>query len=167
MHSAPKLRKKQAIKTKRISPRLPRRRAGSRRSIGVTAPNERSSACETIPLNQKPLVLPLLRPTPTPAASARTQAQLPSLIPRAAAPAAACVSGRSTGQHMLPQQALKTNGNNAPPQNQKPKPLVLPLPRRHAWLAGPPANTCSRNNPQNKRQQRPPPKTKTSSCRLS
>ena len=167
MHSAPKLRKKQAIKTKRISPRLPRRRAGSRRSIGVTAPNERSSACETIPPNQKPLVLPLLRPTPTPAASARTQAQLPSLIPRAAAPAAACVSGRSTGQHMLPQQALKTNGNNAPPQNQKPKPLVLPLPRRHAWLAGPPANTCSRNNPQNKRQQRPPPKTKTSSCRLS
>ena len=34
---------------------------------------------------------------------------------------------------------------------------MLPLPRRHAWLAGPPANTCSRNNPQNKRQQRPAP----------
>ena len=33
---------------------------------------------------------------------------------------------------------------------------MLPLPRRHAWLAGPPANTCSRNRPQNKRQQRPP-----------
>ena len=27
--------------------------------------------------------------------------------------------------------------------------------RRHAWLAGPPANTCSRNLPQNKRQQLP------------
>ena len=33
--------------------------------------------------------------------------------------------------------------------------LVLSLLRRHAWLAGPPANTCSRNNPQNKRQQHP------------
>ena len=32
---------------------------------------------------------------------------------------------------------------------------MQPLLRRHAWLAGPPANTCSRNNPQNKRQQRP------------
>ena len=41
------------------------------------------------------------------------------------------------------------------PQNKKLKPLVLPLPRRHAWLAGPPANTCSRNRPQNKRQQHP------------
>ena len=47
------------------------------------------------------------------------------------------------------------------PQNKKLKPLVLPLPRRHAWLAGPPANTCSRNRPQNKRQQRPPTKPKT------
>ena len=32
---------------------------------------------------------------------------------------------------------------------------MLPLPRRHAWLAGPPANTCPRNNPQNKRQHPP------------
>ena len=39
--------------------------------------------------------------------------------------------------------------------SKKPKPLVLPLLRRHACLAGPPANTCSRNRPQNKRQQRP------------
>ena len=62
----------------------------------------------------------LPRPTPTPAASARTQAQLPSLIPRAAAPAAACVPGRSTGQHMLPQQALKINGNNAPHKTKNP-----------------------------------------------
>ena len=66
--------------------------------------------------------------------------------PRAAAPAAACVAGRSTGQHMPPQQALKTNGNSARSQNKKSKPLVLPLLRRHAWLAGPPANTCPRNN---------------------
>ena len=48
-----------------------------------------------------------------------------------------------------------------PPKTKKLKPLVLPLPRRHAWLAGPPANTCSRNRPQNKRQQRPPTKPKT------
>ena len=34
------------------------------------------------------------------------------------------------------------------------------------WLAGPPANTCSRNNPQNKQQQRPP-QTKNPSCRHS
>ena len=39
--------------------------------------------------------------------------------PRAAAPAAACVAGRSRGQHMLPQQALKTNGNSAPPHKTK------------------------------------------------
>ena len=32
---------------------------------------------------------------------------------------------------------------------------MLPLPRRHAWLAGPPANTCSRNRLQNKRQHPP------------
>ena len=43
----------------------------------------------------------------------------PPLTPRAAAPAAACVAGRSTGQHMLPQQALKTNGNSAPPHKTK------------------------------------------------
>ena len=34
---------------------------------------------------------------------------------------------------------------------------MLPVHRRHACLAAPPANTCSRNNPQNKRQQRPAP----------
>ena len=45
-------------------------------------------------------------------------------------------------------------------------PLVLPLPRRHAWLAAPAANTCSRNNPQNKRQQRPPQNQKTKSASI-
>ena len=38
---------------KRINTRLPRRRAGSRRSSGVTAPNERSLACERIPLRHR------------------------------------------------------------------------------------------------------------------
>ena len=47
------------------------------------------------------------------------QSPNPPLTPRAAAPAAACVAGRSTGQHMLPQQALKTNGNNAPHKTKK------------------------------------------------
>ena len=41
------------------------------------------------------------------------------------------------------------------PKTKKLKPLVLPLLRRHAWLAGPPANTCSRNRLQSKRQQLP------------
>ena len=90
--------------------------------------------------------------------------------PRAAAPAAACVAGRSAGQHMLPQPPSEQTAT-APrplcvvpklracdwknPPNKKPEPLVQPLPRRHAWLAAPAANTCSRNRPQNKRQQRP------------
>ena len=45
----------------------------------------------------------------------------PPLTPRAAAPAAACVAGRSRGQHMPPQQALKTNGNSAPTKPKKQK----------------------------------------------
>ena len=84
-----------------------------------------------------------------------------------------------------PATTLKTNGNSAPTklkkqnahqyssrlssgcerisQTKKIKTLMQPLPRRHAWLASPPANTCSRNRPQNKRQQHPnhPPKPKT------
>ena len=52
-----------------------------------------------------------------------------------------------------------------PPQNQKP--LVLPLPRRHAWLAGPPANTCPRNKPSKQTATTPPHKTKNPSCRHS
>ena len=42
------------------------------------------------------------------------------LTPRAAAPAAACVAGRSTGQHMPPQQALRTNSNSAPLKTKNP-----------------------------------------------
>ena len=68
-------------------PRLPRRRAGCRLL--------RRHACLTTPERVK-------------------ESPNPPLTPRAAAPAAACVAGRSTGQHMLPQQALKTNGNSAP-----------------------------------------------------
>ena len=139
------------------------------------------------PQNQKPLVLPLPRrhawlagppantcPRNKPSKQTATTPPTKPKTPRAAAPAAACVPGRSTGQHMPPQQALKINGNNAPhktknpsccrsrggmrawqvhrpthapatsPQNkrqqrppQNQKPLVLPLPRRHAWLAAP------------------------------
>ena len=74
---------------------------------------------------------------------------------------AACVSDHSRGQALAPANPLSPNGNNAPPQNQKPKPLVLPLPRRHAWLAGPPANTCSRNKPSKQTATAPPTKTKS------
>ena len=34
--------------------------------------------------------------------------------------------------------------------------LSHPLPRRHAWLAGPPANTCSRNKPSKQTATAPP-----------
>ena len=52
-----------------------------------------------------------------------------------------------------PPQLLSVRPNNA---HHQPKLLVQPLPRRHAWLAGPPANTCSRNSHQNKPQKNPP-----------
>ena len=94
--------------------------------------------------------------TPTaPATVLKETQQRPPLTPRAAAPAAACVAGRSAGQHMLRQQSFKTNGNSAP-QKQKIKALVQPLLRRHAWLAGPPANTCSGNNPSKQTATAPP-----------
>ena len=102
---------------------------------------------------------PLPRPTPTPAASARTQAQLPSLIPRAAAPAAACVPGRSTGQHMLPQQALKINGNNAPHKTKNPS-CCRSRGGMRGWPVLRPTHAPA-TSPQNKRQQRPPTKPKT------
>ena len=70
-----------------------------------------------------------------------------------------------SGCHDLPLATFnlpsRNNLQNKPNSaaHKKPKPLVLPLPRRHAWLAAPAANTCPRNNPQNKQQQRPPQKT--------
>ena len=72
------------------------------------------------------------------------------LTPRVAAPAAACVAGRSRGQHMLPQQAFKTNSNSAPI-----KPMSFPS---SAWECVPRSSAShsrSRNRLQNKRQQRP------------
>ena len=54
-----------------------------------------------------------------------------------------------------PPQLLSVRPNNA---HHQPKLLVQPLPRRHACLAGPPANTCSRNSHQNKPQKNPPSK---------
>ena len=42
---------------------------------------------------------------------------------------------------------LQNKPNSAPQKNKKLKPLVQPLLRRHAWLAAPAANTCSRNKP--------------------
>ena len=114
---------------------------------------------------------------------------LPSRVFRHGCRRAECLERRwggffhtlSSGQHMPPQQALKTNGNSAPTklkkqnahqyssrlssgcerisQTKKIKTLVLPLPRRHAWLAAPAANTCSRNKP-SKQTATAPPKTK-------
>ena len=59
---------------------------------------------------------------------------------------------------------LQNKPNSAATQNKKPKPLVQPLLRRHAWLAGPPANTCSHNNPQTKTKRTPLPEPCTRAC---
>ena len=108
------------------------------------APNGRSSARPAQRI--KPLLnLPLFRSSGPDSASKRWTPERPHTayrrwtgntrgfdFPRAAAPAAACVAGRSTGQHMLPQRLpVQKNGR---------------LSWRHAWLAGPPANTCSQSN---------------------
>ena len=65
---------------------------------------------------------PLPRPTHAPATYARTtgtrHTREKTRTPHAAAPAAACVPGRSTGQHMLPQQPSKQTATAPlPPQN--------------------------------------------------
>ena len=90
--------------------------------------------------------------------SARTQAQLP--------PNSSCCRSRGGMRGWpvhRPTHAPATSPQNKrqqrPPQNQKP--LVLPLPRRHAWLAGPPANTCPRNKPSKQTATTPPTKPKT------
>ena len=70
---------------------------------------------------------------------------VPSLLkPESPAPA---------GWSPPPPQLLSVRPNNA---HHQPKLLVQPLLRRHACLAGPPANTCSRNSHQNKPQKNPP-----------
>ena len=56
------------------------------------------------------------------------------LTPRAAAPAAACVAGRSTGQHMLPQQPSEQTAT-APPT--KPKSAFCVVPKL-PWSTHPP-----------------------------
>ena len=68
--------------------------------------------------------------------------------PRAAAPAAACVAGRSTGQHMLPQQPSKQTATAPPPQNQKTKSALI--------LASPPqGGVASLQRRRNGSRQRP------------
>ena len=100
------------MRGKRISPRLPRRRAGSRRSSGVTAPNGRSGARPAQRI-KTPKLKPLVPSTPE---HVKQSPKQKIKAPRAAAPAAACVAGRSTGQHMLPQQPSKQTAT-APPLN--------------------------------------------------
>ena len=111
---------------------------------------------------------PLPRPTHAPATTLKTNGNSAPIKPMSLCRSQAPLGNASREAPLripAPATTFKTNGNSAPPQNQKP--LVLPLPRRHAWLAGPPANTCSRNRPQSKRQQPPPHKTKNPSCRHS
>ena len=81
---------------------FPNKAPNPSRASGIPAKRNKCHArgCETIPQS----------PTP--------------LTPRAAAPAAACVAGRSTGQHMPPQPPSKQTATAPPPQNKKSKPLV-------------------------------------------
>ena len=122
---------------KRISPRLPRRRAGSRRSSGVTAPNGRSCArpaqriLPPIPLTPRAAAppaaavgWPVHRPTHAPATSPQNKRQQrPPTKPKTPRAVTlwrhACLT-TPVVKPSPPQQALKTNGNNTPPQNQKP-----------------------------------------------
>ena len=84
----------------------------SRRSSGATAPNERSRACERI-------------------------SQSPPLTPRAAAPAAACVAGRSRGQHMLPQPPSKQTATTPPPTKPQKQKAHQPSSRRSSGAMAP------------------------------
>ena len=151
-------------KPKRLNPRLPRRRAGCRHSVAACV-SDHSRACERIPLRHRSNLQRKNKNQPPCVPLPRRHAWL------AGPPANTCSRGR-------PAQRIKPPTPNplvpstpepvkAPPKPKKSKPLVQPLPRRHAWLAGPPANTCPRNRPQSKRQQRPPHKTKNPSCRHS
>ena len=67
------------------------------------------------------LTTPVVKPSPRKPPQSKRQQHPPTKTknPRAAAPAAACVPGRSTGQHMLPQQPSKQTATTPPPQNQK------------------------------------------------
>ena len=130
---------------------------------------------------------PVRRPTHAPATAIRINATTPpTVIPEFPAPSRrrknlnpSCC--RSTGGMRAwpvrrpthaPATAIKINATTPPHRHsgiprplappQKPKPLVLPVHRRHACLAGPPANTCSRNCHQNKRNNAPPPSFRNS-----
>ena len=117
-------------------------------------------------------VWPVRRPTHAPATAIRINATAPpTVIPEFSGAAPAVTENIRN----LPRQRAGTPwGKQIPPEilshallwsthapatapsptataPQKPKPLVLPVHRRHACLAGPPANTCSRNCHQNKR----------------
>ena len=81
--------------------------------------------------------------------------------PRAAAPAAACVAGRSRGQHMLPQQPSKQTATAPHLSVSFPSSAWECVPRSSA------SHSRSRNNPQNKRQQRPTSKQTATAPHLS
>ena len=75
------------------------------------------------------------------------------------------MSDHSRGQASAPATAPSPTAKESP---NPPNPSCCRSTGGCGWLAGPPANTCSRNNPQNKQQQHPPKqKIKTSSCRHS
>ena len=69
------------------------------------------------------------------------------------------MAGRSTGQHMPPQQALKTNGNNAPPKPKTPRAVTL---RRHACLTTPVVKPSPLQPPSEQTATPPPSSFRTS-----
>ena len=103
---------------------------------------------------------PVHRPTHALATAIRIKRNPPSSF-RNLRRKAGWPSHRSSGEFFHTHRSGQTR---MPPQErrheEKPKSLVLPVHRRHACLAGPPANTCSRNRPQNKHKNAPA-RTKT------
>ena len=146
---------------------LPRRHAwlAVHRPTHAPATTLKTNSNSAPPKNKKqPLVLPL---PPACVAGRSTGQQCPCQPSKqtTTAPRPLCVVSVSFPSSLgmrpaklrlhSPPATVKTNGKSTPQKNKKSKPLVQPLLRRHAWLAGPPANTCPCNSPQNKQQKRP------------
>ena len=154
-HMPPQQLPVQPQKNPPIPPQTPRAAAPPAAAVGWPVHRPTHAPATTLKTNGNSAPI---KPVSFPSSERVKESPKPKTrTPRAAAPAAACVAGRSRGQHMPPQQ-LPVQPQKNPPT--PPKPLVLPLPRRHAWLAAPAANTCPRNSSQSNRKRipQPPPK---------
>ena len=169
-------------------PRLPRRRAGCRHSVAACV-SDHSLACERIPLRHRSN---LQRKKQHRHSGIFRVADLgPGTMPRGKYPESPAPAGSHALISRTPTPGGMLHANLGPPRPpprnfQPPLPrfpsrlsprrmsgttvgriLSHPLPRRHAWLAGPPANTYSRNKPSKQTTTTPPLKNKNPSCRHS